>query len=90
MASCTLLQENADFLYADVWSANSSWGGSPPPEEGSLAVITKGQIILLDQSTPILKMLLIQGKIVKICILDSADYFHQLTLIKSLDYEHYL
>nr|XP_048313021.1 fibrocystin-L isoform X3 [Myodes glareolus] len=62
--------ENADFLYVDAWSANSSWGGSPPPEEGSLAVITKGQIILLDQSTPILKMLLIQGGTL---IFDEAD-----------------
>ncbi|XP_013209363.1 fibrocystin-L [Microtus ochrogaster] len=62
--------ENADFLYVDAWSANSSWGGNPPPEEGSLAVITKGQIILLDQSTPILKMLLIQGGTL---IFDEAD-----------------
>nr|XP_034372677.1 fibrocystin-L [Arvicanthis niloticus] len=62
--------ENADFLYADVWSANSSWGGKLPPEEGSLAVITKGQIILLDQSTPVLKMLLIQGGTL---IFDEAD-----------------
>ncbi|KAL1767893.1 fibrocystin-L isoform X2 [Sigmodon hispidus] len=62
--------ENTDFLYVDVWSANSSWGGNPPPEEGSLAVITKGQIILLDQSTPILKMLLIQGGTL---IFDEAD-----------------
>ncbi|KAM7075196.1 fibrocystin-L isoform 15-T17 [Molossus nigricans] len=52
---------NADFLYFDAWSSNFSWGGKPPPEEGSLVVITKGQTILLDQNTPILKMLLIQG-----------------------------
>ncbi|XP_012578380.1 PREDICTED: fibrocystin-L [Condylura cristata] len=54
-------QDNADFLYVDAWSSNFSWGGKSPPEEGSLVVITKGQTILLDQSTPILKMLLIQG-----------------------------
>ncbi|XP_066121905.1 fibrocystin-L [Saccopteryx bilineata] len=54
-------RDNADFLYVDVWSSNFSWGGNSPPEEGSLVVITKGQTILLDQSTPILKMLLIQG-----------------------------
>ncbi|XP_048215228.1 fibrocystin-L isoform X1 [Perognathus longimembris pacificus] len=62
--------ENADFLYVDVWSSNHSWGGASPPEEGSLAVITKGQIILLDQSTPVLKMLLIQGGTL---IFDEAD-----------------
>ncbi|KAM5281038.1 fibrocystin-L [Ctenodactylus gundi] len=62
--------EGADFLYIDAWSSNFSWGGKPPPEEGSLAVITEGQIILLDQSTPILKMLLIQGGTL---IFDEAD-----------------
>ncbi|MBZ3876694.1 Fibrocystin-L [Sciurus carolinensis] len=62
--------DNADFLYVDAWSSNFSWGGKSPPEEGSLAVITKGQIILLDQSTPILKMLLIQGGTL---IFDEAD-----------------
>ncbi|XP_063113704.1 fibrocystin-L isoform X1 [Cavia porcellus] len=63
-------QENTYFLYVDIWSSNFSWGGKPPPEEGSLAVITKGQILLLDQSTPILKMLLIQGGTL---IFDEAD-----------------
>ena len=70
--SHVLLQDNADFLYVDAWSSNFSWGGALPPEEGSLVVITKGQTILLDQNTPILKMLLIQGKFLKICLLDSA------------------
>uniref|UniRef100_A0A8C6RMA5 Fibrocystin-L n=1 Tax=Nannospalax galili TaxID=1026970 RepID=A0A8C6RMA5_NANGA len=62
--------ENADFLYIDAWSSNFSWGGKAPPEEGSLAVITKGQTVLLDQSTPVLKMLLIQGGTL---IFDEAD-----------------
>nr|XP_045000409.1 fibrocystin-L [Jaculus jaculus] len=62
--------ENADFLYVDAWSSNFSWGGKSPPEEGALAVITKGQIVLLDQSTPVLKMLLIQGGTL---IFDEAD-----------------
>ncbi|XP_004640150.1 fibrocystin-L [Octodon degus] len=62
--------ENTDFLYIDAWSSNFSWGGKPPPEEGSLAVITKGQILLLDQSTPVLKVLLIQGGTL---IFDEAD-----------------
>ncbi|XP_058524528.1 fibrocystin-L isoform X1 [Ochotona princeps] len=62
--------DGADFLYVDAWSSNFSWGGEPPPEEGSLVVITKGQTILLDQSTPILKMVLIQGGTL---IFDEAD-----------------
>ena len=58
---CVFLQDNADFFYVDVWSSRFTWGGLSPPELGSFAVITKGQTILLDTSTPVLKMLLIQG-----------------------------
>ncbi|XP_036904303.1 fibrocystin-L isoform X2 [Sturnira hondurensis] len=63
-------QDHAAFLYVDVWSSTFSWGGKFPPEEGSLVVITKGQTLLLDQNTPILKMLLIQGGTL---IFDEAD-----------------
>ncbi|KAM5157489.1 fibrocystin-L [Mantella aurantiaca] len=62
--------DSADFFYIDVWSSIYTWGGEMPPDEGSLAVITKGQTILLDQSTPVLKMLLIQGGTL---IFDEAD-----------------
>ncbi|PWA19457.1 hypothetical protein CCH79_00020609 [Gambusia affinis] len=58
---CVSLQDAANFLYVDVWSSRFTWGGLPPPERGSLAVIAKGQTVLLDTSTPVLKMLLIQG-----------------------------
>uniref|UniRef100_A0A3B4U1D6 PKHD1 like 1, tandem duplicate 2 n=1 Tax=Seriola dumerili TaxID=41447 RepID=A0A3B4U1D6_SERDU len=47
-----------------------TWGGLSPPEKGSFAVITKGQTILLDTSTPVLKMLLIQGGTL---LFDEAD-----------------
>ncbi|XP_068431576.1 PKHD1 like 1, tandem duplicate 1 [Clinocottus analis] len=53
--------DRADFFYIDLWSSRFTWGGLAPPEKGSFAVITKGQIILLDASTPVLKMLLIKG-----------------------------
>ncbi|XP_057211103.1 fibrocystin-L-like [Triplophysa rosa] len=53
--------ERADFFYIDVWSSPYTWGGLSPPEKGTFAVITAGQTILLDTSTPVLKMLLIQG-----------------------------
>ncbi|KAG2465237.1 PKHL1 protein, partial [Polypterus senegalus] len=54
------LQDNADFFYIDVWSSPYTWGGESPPDDGSFVVITPGQTILLDTSTAILKMLLIQ------------------------------
>ncbi|KAL7883851.1 hypothetical protein SRHO_G00015090 [Serrasalmus rhombeus] len=62
--------DRADFFYIDVWSSRYTWGGESPPEEGTFAVITKGQTILLDVSTPVLKMLLIQGGKL---IFDEAD-----------------
>ncbi|XP_069051252.1 PKHD1 like 1, tandem duplicate 1 [Lepisosteus oculatus] len=62
--------DNADFFYIDVWSSKYTWGGLSPPEEGTFAVITKGQTILLDTSTPVLKMLLIQGGML---VFDEAD-----------------
>ncbi|XP_056378576.1 fibrocystin-L-like isoform X2 [Hyla sarda] len=62
--------DNADFFYIDVWSSKYTWGGESPPDEGSLAVITAGQTILLDVSTPVLKMLLIQGGTL---VFDEAD-----------------
>ncbi|MEE6507574.1 hypothetical protein FKM82_026763 [Ascaphus truei] len=62
--------DNADFFYIDVWSSKYTWGGESPPDEGTFAVIAKGQTVLLDQSTPVLKMLLIQGGSL---IFDEAD-----------------
>ncbi|KAK5854666.1 hypothetical protein PBY51_004842 [Eleginops maclovinus] len=62
--------DNAGFFYIDVWSSRFTWGGLSPPERGSFAVITKGQFILLDTSTPVLKMLLIQGGTL---VFDEAD-----------------
>ncbi|XP_073714826.1 fibrocystin-L [Misgurnus anguillicaudatus] len=62
--------DHADFFYIDVWSSPYTWGGLSPPETGTLAVITAGQTILLDTSTPVLKMLLIQGGRL---IFDEAD-----------------
>jgi hypothetical protein len=44
-------------MYA--WSSTNSWGGNNPPGEGEIVVIPAGMTILLDQSTPTLKMLLI-------------------------------
>ncbi|XP_066572050.1 PKHD1 like 1, tandem duplicate 1 isoform X2 [Amia ocellicauda] len=62
--------DNADFFYIDVWSSKYTWGGLSPPEMGTFAVITEGQTILLDTSTPVLKMLLIQGGTL---LFDEAD-----------------
>ncbi|XP_063856678.1 fibrocystin-L-like isoform X4 [Scylla paramamosain] len=49
------------FSYFDLWSSPFTWGSEPPPSQGQLVVVTQGKTLLLDQSTPVLKMLLIQG-----------------------------
>ena len=51
----------ATFYYIDRWSSKWTWGGTGTPMEGEYIVITNGQTILLDESTPNLKFLLIKG-----------------------------
>lgn len=58
---CSPLQANAAFSYLDVWSSPTTWLGGTLPEEGEMVVIKENQTILLDVSTPVLSMLLIQG-----------------------------
>ncbi|XP_033758550.1 fibrocystin-L-like [Pecten maximus] len=55
------IQTNAGFNYYDVWSSEHSWGGNGKPVAEDFVVIPEGQTILLDETTPVLKMLLIQG-----------------------------
>ena len=55
-------QTNAEFYYVDVWSSPFTWGGGSPPENGTLVVIPAGNVILLDQDTNRLKMVLIKGE----------------------------
>ncbi|VDH99664.1 Hypothetical predicted protein, partial [Mytilus galloprovincialis] len=61
---------DAKFQYVDLWSSPWTWGGNPPPGDGTLVVIKKGQTVVLDQNTASLKALLIQGGEL---IFDEAD-----------------
>ncbi|KAK3879633.1 hypothetical protein Pcinc_015818 [Petrolisthes cinctipes] len=53
--------ENGEFFYIDRWSSVYTWGGEAVPSTGQLVVVDNGQTLLLDQSTDVLKMLLIKG-----------------------------
>ncbi|XP_048575327.1 fibrocystin-L-like isoform X2 [Nematostella vectensis] len=55
------LMTAAGFWYVDVWSSPYSWGGGPIPGLGAFVIIKKGQTMLIDIDTAVLKMLLIQG-----------------------------
>merc|ERR1719431_993384 len=52
---------SANFYFIDRWNSIWTWGGTGTPLAGELIHITEGQTILLDTSTPVLKMLLIDG-----------------------------
>ena len=49
------------FYYIDRWNSIYTWGGTGLPQVGELIHITVGQTILLDTSTPTVKMVLIDG-----------------------------
>ena len=52
------------FWYIDRWSSPFTWGcndDSCKPQAGDIVVIPKGQVILLDESTPILAVLIVDG-----------------------------
>nr|XP_026692211.1 fibrocystin-L-like isoform X4 [Ciona intestinalis] len=55
------INKNAQFQYVDLWSSIYTWGGLSPPTTGDLVVVKKGQTVVLDVNTPVLKLLLIQG-----------------------------
>lgn len=52
---------NLTFQYMNRWSSPWTWGGQYPPSTGSLVTIDKNVTIFLDISTPILKVLVIDG-----------------------------
>lgn len=49
------------FEYIDLWSSPWTWGGSPPPEEGTIVSIDSGKTVYFDTTTPILKALVIDN-----------------------------
>ena len=73
--------ESVTFWYIDRWSSKFTWGHCPEddpdcdtrPVKGDIVVIPKGQVILLDVSTPILAVLIVDGGTV---IWDRAHGIH--------------
>ena len=53
---------DATFMYIDKWSDLTSWRNQEPPVDHDMVWIPEGQVILLDIDTPLLAMLLIEGK----------------------------
>jgi len=53
--------EATTFQYIDKWSNIYSWLDSEPPVDGDSVIVPQGQSILLDQDSPLLFFVLIQG-----------------------------
>lgn len=49
------------FLYIDRWSDPQTWGGESPPRKGDSVHVPKGQTLLVDQSTPELYAVVVEG-----------------------------
>ncbi|PNH07097.1 Fibrocystin-L [Tetrabaena socialis] len=56
-----LAASTATYEYVDLWSRQTTWGGGPPPVEGSLAYIPANTTVLLDINTPTLGLLVVEG-----------------------------
>lgn len=52
---------SAQFEYIDLWSSPWTWGGSSPPEEGTIVSIDSGKTVYFDAVTPILKALIVDN-----------------------------
>ena len=52
------------FYYVDRWSSPYTWGGEDPPREDEFIVVSEGDTIILDQSTPKLAFLLLYGNLI--------------------------
>ena len=52
---------SSQFQYIDLWSSPWTWGGLPPPEEGTIVSIDSGKTIYFDTTTPKLKALVVDN-----------------------------
>ena len=58
-----VVDDNVQFMYIDKWSALTTWRDQEPPIDGDMVWIPKGQVILLDMSSPVLLVLLVEGEL---------------------------
>lgn len=53
-----------DFFYAFRWSDPATWGGDIPPIDGDTVYVPAGMVLLVDQSTPNLQTIIVEGSII--------------------------
>ena len=52
-----------NFSYAYRWSDPDTWGGDFPPIEGDAVYVPQGMVLMVDQSTPKLKIIIVEGSL---------------------------
>ena len=52
------------FLYANKWSSGLTWGDDSIPIDGDTVFVPKGKTLVVDQSTPKLSLILVEGSII--------------------------
>ena len=63
--SLSILQDSADYFYADLWSSKFTWGGDVNniPVEGDAVIVPEGQTLVIDVVTPVLKLMVVKGEL---------------------------
>ena len=51
------------FLYIDRWSSENTWGNEAIPRKNDSVYVPVGMTLLVDQSTPVLYSVIVEGKI---------------------------
>jgi hypothetical protein len=59
----SISSDTTQFMYIDRWSDLTSWKNQEPPVDGDIVWVPEGQVIMLDQNTPVLSSLLIEGSL---------------------------
>jgi hypothetical protein len=54
----------SNFTYAFRWSDPLTWGGDIPPIDGDTVYVPQGMVLLVDQSTPNLFIIIVEGSII--------------------------
>ena len=52
------------FTYAERWSDENTWGGEVPPRAGETVYVPAGMNLLIDQATPLLQAILVEGALI--------------------------
>lgn len=61
------------------WSAEETWGGEVAPRNGDTVYVPSGMTLLVDQSSPQLASIIVEGKII---FADEDDY--------TIDAQHFI